>query len=289
MGISSVTAPERLLGLTTDRHASGEERNTVLEFQARVMSAFIADPAAWLRRERSYLKIDNSKRRLRGGHIVSDASFGILSSGHTTASRLSSEDRRTEDADENPVSPAHTNSESETCTLPDSRLTTERGTNFLAVDGAASCLKMRYQEGELPNNLIRRQQVVRDCQEPAFRYHSCEAHMGGCLESVYTKWLRISIRYSVGSAKFELKRVEHESNSVISDATRYGNLFPTTKRASVALAGILQAAAIEKYSKSLQPRRCCFRERCKEENKAKNEKKLSAGVFDSICEECYHK
>ncbi|KAJ0128830.1 Uncharacterized protein HZ326_28076 [Fusarium oxysporum f. sp. albedinis] len=33
----------------------------------------------------------------------------------------------------------------------------------------------------------------------------------------------------------ELKRVEHESNYVISDATRCGNLFPTTKRASVAL------------------------------------------------------
>ncbi|EXM12244.1 hypothetical protein FOTG_19255 [Fusarium oxysporum f. sp. vasinfectum 25433] len=132
------------------------------------MSAFIADPAAWLRRERSYLKIDNSKRRLRGGYVVSDASFGILSSGHTTASRLSSEDRRTEDADENPVSPAYTNSESETCTLPDSRLTTEGGTHFLALDGAASCLKMRYQEGELSNNLTRRQQVGRDCQEPAF-------------------------------------------------------------------------------------------------------------------------
>lgn len=180
--------------ISTSHKASREERNTVVEFQARVMSAFIADPAAWLRRERSYLKIDNNTRRLRGGHVVSDASFGILSSGHTTASRLSSEDRRTEDADENPVSPAYTNSESETCTLPDSRLTTERGTNFLAVDGAASCLKMRYQEGELPNNLIQRQQVVRDCQEPAFRYHSCEAHMGGCLESVYTKWLRVGHR-----------------------------------------------------------------------------------------------
>ncbi|KAI3570674.1 hypothetical protein IWW34DRAFT_825042 [Fusarium oxysporum f. sp. albedinis] len=281
MGICSVTALEGLLGLTTDSHASGEESNTVVEFQARVMSAFIADPAAWLRRERSYLKIDNSKRRLRGGHIVSDASFGILSSGQTTASRLSSEDRRTEDADENPVSPAHTNSESETCTLPDSRLTTERGTNFLAVDGAASCLKMRYQEGELSNNLTRRQQVVRDCQEPAFRYHSCEAHMGGCLESVYTKWLRISIRDSFGYSMSELKRVEHESNYMISDATRI-------KPLTTLSAGILQAAAIEKHSKSLQSRCCCFRERCKEENKAEDEKKLSAGVFDSICEKCYY-
>ncbi|EGU72443.1 hypothetical protein FOXB_17049 [Fusarium oxysporum f. sp. conglutinans Fo5176] len=288
MGISSVTAQEGLLGLTTDSHASEEEGNTVVELQARVMNAFIADPAAWLRRERGYLKIDNSKRRLRGGHIASDASFGILSSGHTTASRLSSEDRRTEDAGEDPVSPAYTNSEYETCTLPESRLTAERGTHFLALDDATSCLKMRYQEGELLKDFTRRQQVARGCQELAFRYHSCEAHMGGCLERVNTKWLIISIRYSVGSALFELKRVEHESNYVISDATRCGNLFPTTKRASVALAGILQAAAIEKHSKSLQPRCCCFRERCKEENKAKDEKKLSAGVFDSICEERYH-
>ncbi|KAI8416111.1 hypothetical protein FOFC_02420 [Fusarium oxysporum] len=88
--------------ISTSYKASEEEGNTVVELQARVMNAFIADPAAWLRRERGYLKIDNSKRRLRGGHIASDASFGILSSGHTTASRLSSEDRRTEDAGEDP-------------------------------------------------------------------------------------------------------------------------------------------------------------------------------------------
>ncbi|KAI3564257.1 hypothetical protein IWW34DRAFT_812769 [Fusarium oxysporum f. sp. albedinis] len=235
--------------------ASEEERNTVVEFQATVMNSFIADPGEWLRRERSYLKIDNNKRRLHGGQIASNASFGALSSDHSFASRLSSEDQRTEDADGDTISPAYTSSEPETCALLESRLTAERGNHDLALDDAASCLKMHYQEGELSNDLTRRQQVVRDCQEPAFRYHPCEAHMGGCLERVNTKWRRILIRYSVGSA----------------------------------IAGILQAAAIEKHSKSLQPRCCCFRERCKEENKAKNEKKLSAGVFDSICEECYHK
>lgn len=180
--------------ISTSLRASKEERNTVVEFQATVMNSFIADPGEWLRRERSYLKIDNNKRRLHGGQIASNASFGALSSDHSFASRLSSEDQRTEDADGNTISPAYTSSEPETCALLESRLTAERGNHYLALDDAASCLKMHYQEGELSNDLTRRQQVVRDCQEPAFRYHPCEAHMGGCLERVNTKWLRVGHR-----------------------------------------------------------------------------------------------
>ncbi|EXK78308.1 hypothetical protein FOQG_17008 [Fusarium oxysporum f. sp. raphani 54005] len=180
--------------ISTSHRASEEEMNTVVEFQATVMNSFIADPAAWLRRERSYLKIDNSKRRLHEGQIASDASFGALSSDHTFASRLSSEDQRTEDADGNPISPAYTSSEPETCALLESRLTAERGNHYLALDDAASCLRMGYQEGELLKDLTRKQQVAGDCQERAFRYHSCEAHMGGCLERVNKKWLCVGRR-----------------------------------------------------------------------------------------------
>ncbi|EXL65044.1 hypothetical protein FOPG_18717 [Fusarium oxysporum f. sp. conglutinans race 2 54008] len=53
---------------------------------------------------------------------------------------------------------------------------------------------MVYQEGELLKDLTRKQQVAGDCQERAFRYHSCEAHMGGCLERVNTKWLCVGHR-----------------------------------------------------------------------------------------------
>ncbi|KAF5696552.1 hypothetical protein FMUND_15657 [Fusarium mundagurra] len=153
--------------VSTSYKASENGINTVVEFQARVMDAVIADPAAWLRRERRYLEIDSDKRRSRGQHVASDASFGILLSGQSTVSRLSSEGPRREDSNENPVSPAYANSESETCLLPGSRRTAERDTDFRALGDAALCFKMPHQEGELSSYLPRYKDVTSDCQELA--------------------------------------------------------------------------------------------------------------------------
>ncbi|KAF5981808.1 SWIRM domain-containing protein [Fusarium coicis] len=78
-----------------------DESNIVLEFQSRVMSTFISDPAAWLRRERRYLKMDNSTTQPRGIKLDSNASHRTAPPESVTESQVSSEDLTPENIDEN--------------------------------------------------------------------------------------------------------------------------------------------------------------------------------------------
>ncbi|EXL89963.1 hypothetical protein FOIG_16760 [Fusarium odoratissimum NRRL 54006] len=71
---------------------SQDESNIVLEFQSRVMSTFISDPAAWLRRERWHLKMDNSTTQPRGIKLDSNASHRTAPPDSVTESQVSSED-----------------------------------------------------------------------------------------------------------------------------------------------------------------------------------------------------
>jgi hypothetical protein len=171
--------------------ASKEERDTVLEFQSRVMSAFIADPTAWLRRERWHLKIDNtgSTTRSRGIKLNSDAGLTTSSSNSVTESQLSSEDLTIEDADGGFVSPAHIKSQSEPCKLPDSSLAAERDAHYLALNGAALYSNPRCQKPKLLEDLTLEQHVDTDSQERVCRNHPSQTHMNGCFEGVNTKWL----------------------------------------------------------------------------------------------------
>jgi hypothetical protein len=122
--------------MPTDGKPSQDESNIVLEFQSRVMSTFISDPAAWLRRERWHLKMDNSTRQPRGIKPDSNASHRTAPPDSVTESQVSSEDLTIENIDENLVSPASIKSPSEHCQLLDSSQEPERDADYLALDHA---------------------------------------------------------------------------------------------------------------------------------------------------------
>ncbi|KAH7233945.1 uncharacterized protein BKA55DRAFT_598131 [Fusarium redolens] len=127
--------------MPTHGKPSQDESNIVLEFQSRVMSNFISDPAAWLRRERWHLKMDNSTTQRRGIKLDSN------------------------DIDENLVSPTTVKSRSEHCQLLDSSQDPERDADYLALDHAELSSTLRCQEFGFREDMPLEQLAYTDSQQ----------------------------------------------------------------------------------------------------------------------------
>ncbi|KAI3568027.1 hypothetical protein IWW34DRAFT_641137 [Fusarium oxysporum f. sp. albedinis] len=268
--------------MPTHGKPSQDESNIVLEFQSRVMSTFISDPAAWLRRERWHLKMDNSTTQPRGIKLDSNASHRTAPPDSVTESQVSSEDLTIENINENLVSPATIKSRSEHYQLLDSNQEPERDADYLALDHAGLSSTLLCQEFGFREDLPLEQLAYTDSQQRFCPNHPGQAQMEGCFKVVNTNLTTVSLRVAVWT--WMLFRLLWRNTILV---------FRTTKDSwemsfLVTLdAGILRTTSFEKHSDSLQSRRCCFLyvlEKC-HSCKAKEEKQLSTGIFDSICDE----
>ncbi|KAK2469989.1 hypothetical protein H9L39_18366 [Fusarium oxysporum f. sp. albedinis] len=175
--------------MPTHGKPSQDESNIVLEFQSRVMSAFISDPAAWLRRERWHLKMDNSTTQPRGIKLDSNASHRTAPPDSVTESQVSSEDLTIENVDENIVSPATIKSRPEHYQLLDSSQEPERDADYLALDHAGLSSTLLCQEFGFREDLPLEQLAYTDSQQRFCPNHPGQAQMEGCFKVVNTKWL----------------------------------------------------------------------------------------------------
>ncbi|SCV61481.1 uncharacterized protein FFFS_16051 [Fusarium fujikuroi] len=173
----------------THGEPSKNESDIVLEFQSRVMSTFIIDPAAWLRRERRYLKIDNSTMQPRGIKFHSDVSHRTVPPDSVTKSQVSSEDSRVKDINENSVSSATVKSSSEHCQLLDSSQEPERDADHLVLDHVELSSTLRCKEFGFREEMPSEQLAITNSQQQFNGIHPGQAQTEGSFNVDNIKWL----------------------------------------------------------------------------------------------------